>query len=139
MTIKTASVSEQIFTCYGTLLMKKPAKAVVLLATLTLTGFGIWGNILMEQEFDPSWFLTPDSYLYNWTAMNRKYFPNVGDRVTVWFSGVDFVHELEEVHALSLRLPFFTFFMMRYMKYCLNSFLFVEAIFFFEVLGKCDR
>ena len=96
MTIKTASVSEQIFTCYGTLLMKKPAKAVVLLATLTLTGFGIWGNILMEQEFDPSWFLTPDSYLYNWTAMNRKYFPNVGDRVTVWFSGVDFVHELEE-------------------------------------------
>jgi hypothetical protein len=57
----------------------------------------------MEQQFDPAWFLPPDSYLSNWTRMNKKYFPYGGDRVTVWCSGVDYVRDLQELHALSIR------------------------------------
>ena len=45
-----------------------------------------------------------DSYLYNWTAMNRRYFPYAGDRVTIWLSDVDYVNELEGIHELSVKL-----------------------------------
>ena len=103
-TVKVASMSEKVFTAYGDFLMKKPVKVLLLLFSLGVTAVGILGNVLMEQQFDPSWFLTPGSYPYNWTIMNKKYFPNGGDRVTVWCSGVDYVNELEELHALSLRL-----------------------------------
>jgi hypothetical protein len=45
-----------------------------------------------------------DTYLYNWTVMNRRYFPFAGDRVTIWFSDVDYVDELEGIHELSMTL-----------------------------------
>ena len=99
-------MSEKAFIAYGDFLMKKPVKVLLLLFSFGLTATGIWGNILMEQQFDPSWFLTPGSYLYNWTDMNKKYFPYAGDRVTVWCSGVDYVQELEGLHALSLRYSY---------------------------------
>jgi hypothetical protein len=36
--------------------------------------------------------------------MNRRYFPYAGDRVTIWFSGVDYVNDLEGIHELSVKL-----------------------------------
>jgi len=51
--------------------MKKPVKLFVLFLTLGLTGAGIWGNFLLEQKFDPTWFLPPDSYLNLWFKANR--------------------------------------------------------------------
>lgn len=54
--------------------MKKPVKVVVILLTVCLTGIGIWGNVLLEQKFDPTWFLPPDSYLGLWFKANRVSF-----------------------------------------------------------------
>ena len=78
---KQQSTSEKIFAAYGRLIMKKSNKMLVLLISMGLGTIGIWGNILLEQQFDPTWFLPPGSYLYNWTKLNREYFPYGGDKV----------------------------------------------------------
>jgi len=57
--IKEKSRSEKIFSAYADLLLQRPSILVVAILTLTMTGIGIWGNILLEQQFDPSWFLPP--------------------------------------------------------------------------------
>ena len=57
--IKEKSRSEKIFAAYADFLLQKPTMTVVAILTLAMTGIGIWGNILLEQQFDPSWFLPP--------------------------------------------------------------------------------
>lgn len=53
------------FSFYGKMLTKVPVKVTVLTVTLVTLGFGIYGNVLLRQEFDPAWFLPPDTYLGN--------------------------------------------------------------------------
>jgi len=97
-------ISRYIFDLYGKLLMKTPSKIFVVLLTLATTGVGIWGNLLLEQKFDPASFLPPDSYLSKWFATNEKYFPFGGERVTVWGSGLDYVNEMDKINQLALTL-----------------------------------
>ena len=98
------NISQSVFEAYGNLLMKTPTKITLLVVTLALTGLGIWGNILLEQRFDPTWFLPPESYLARWFQVNQQYFPFGGDRVTVWCTGLDYVNELERLDNLAKRL-----------------------------------
>ena len=97
-------LSKLIFDIYGNFLMKTPVKVAVILFTATLTGVGIWGNCLIEQKFVPAWFLPPDSYLSRWFKINEQYFPFGGDRVTVWYAGLDYVGEMEQIHNLAVTL-----------------------------------
>lgn len=102
--IARRNISQSIFEAYGNFLMKKSTKIFLLIVTVALTGLGIWGNVLLEQKFDPTWFLPPDSYLANWFKANQEYFPFGGDRVTVWCHGLDYVNELERLDNLAKRL-----------------------------------
>ena len=97
-------LSKYIFDLYSQLLMKTPVKIAVVAVTITLTGVGIWGNYSLEQKFVPAWFLPPDSYLSKWFKINEKYFPFGGDRVTVWFAGLDYVNDFEQINNLALTL-----------------------------------
>jgi hypothetical protein len=59
--IQEKSRSEKIFAAYADVLLQKPSMIVVAIVTLAMTGIGIRGNILLEQQFDPTWFLPPGS------------------------------------------------------------------------------
>jgi len=98
------NISQAIFSAYGNFLMKTPSKICLILVTVALTGVGIWGNLLLEQRFEPIWFLPPDTYLAKWFDANQKYFPFGGDRVTVWCNGLDYVNELEQLDNLAKKL-----------------------------------
>ena len=76
------------FQNFGKILTKKPMKVIIILLTAILTGFGIWGNVLLRQKFDPSWFLPPETYLAQWFKVNAKYFPFGGgkNRLRPYFS-----------------------------------------------------
>ena len=52
---------------------KFPVKMCVLLFTAALAGLGIYGNISIKHEFDPTKFLPSDSYLYKWFDYSRIY------------------------------------------------------------------
>ena len=60
--------------------MKTPSKVAVGIMTLVISAAAISGNVLLEQKFDPTWFLPPETYLAQWFDVNRKYFPFGGDR-----------------------------------------------------------
>ena len=102
--LSTKNISQAIFASYASLLMKTPSKICLLILTAVVTGVAIWGNILLEQRFDPTWFLPPDTYLAKWFNANQKYFPFGGDRVTVWCNGLDYVNELDRLDDLANRL-----------------------------------
>ena len=98
------NLSTTIFEMYGHILMKLPVKIVVIFLTAAITAIGIWGNVELEQKFVPGWFLPPDSYLSRWFKINEQYFPFGGDRVTVWYAGLDYVGEMEQIHNLAVTL-----------------------------------
>jgi hypothetical protein len=77
-----------VFSGFSNFLMKTPIKVIVVLSTFVITGFAIWGCILLEQKFDPMWFLPPGSYLSGYFTVNRKYYPSTGEKVTIYGSGL---------------------------------------------------
>ena len=98
------SISKTIFVWYGNILLTTPSKIFVFIVTLIITGVAVAGNLLLEQKFDPTWFLPPGTYLANWVDMNRIYFPFGGDRVTIWCHGVDYMNELDRLDYLAKKL-----------------------------------
>ena len=77
-----------------------PVKVLVLIFVSVVTGFGIWGNLLLEQKFDITWFLPPDTYLAKFFVKNKIYFPFGGDRVTLYFHDVDIQSQLNDIRSL---------------------------------------
>ena len=94
------SMLESMFTGYGRLLTKWPIKVIVILVTCGITGVGIWGNILLRQEFDMTWFIPPGTYLSDFFIKNKEYFPFGGDRVTVFCHDLDYVNDYFELDNL---------------------------------------
>jgi len=95
------NITGKIFDIYGKYLMTTPCKIIMTFVALAILGIAIWGNILLEQKFDPVLFLPQESYLAKWFGVNEKYFPFGGERVTVWFYNVNYTNEVENVLKLS--------------------------------------
>ena len=89
---------------YGKMLAQTPIKVLVLLLTVILLAFGITGLVLLRQEFDPTWFLPPDTYLAKWFQANKVYFPFGGDRVTLWVANVDIHQDFEALNQMAQTL-----------------------------------
>ena len=75
--------------------------AVVMLLLLALS---VWGNTQLRQEFNPVWFIPPESYLAKWFAANEFYFPKEGETVKINIAQVDFSEELPKIESLVARL-----------------------------------
>ena len=93
--------SKTFFSAYSRFLTKTPTKLFVIVSTIVITGLAIWGNINLEQRFDPAWFLPQDTYLSKFVVAYKKYFPSGGDRVTLYCSGMDHVGEFEKLNKLA--------------------------------------
>ena len=102
--LSQTDVQTALFSWFGKLLTNVYVKATVLLVTATVLGFGLWGNVLLKQEFDPSWFLPPGTYLADWFTFSKELFPSEGERGTVYFSGTPLPGQLDKVQELIERL-----------------------------------
>ena len=83
---------------------KLPIKILVLIVTVVLFALGVYGNVLLKQKFDPTWFIPSDTYLAKWFSANKEYFPFGGDRVTIWCANVDYINEFEKLNAMTAKL-----------------------------------
>lgn len=87
------------FSGYAKVLTSVPAKITVLLVAAVITGIGIWGNVLLKQEFQIRWFFPKGSSLDLFFDKSEEYFPNTGFRVTVFLHEIDYGTDLARVQA----------------------------------------
>ena len=92
------------FRAVGKIITKKSSKIVVIVITLVLFSVGIWGNILLKQEFDPTWFIPQETYLAKWFRLNKEYFPSQGEVGTIYFNGVKLPQDIGKIESLALEL-----------------------------------
>ena len=94
-------ILQRVFKKYAEYLIKIPVKISVLLVAFVITGFGVYGNVLLRQEFDPTWFLPQDTYIAQWFVNNKMYFPSSGERGTIYFSGTELPADIDKIEKLS--------------------------------------
>jgi len=92
---------------YGDVVVKKYAKLLssvifkflVIVFTLGMLVFGIWGSILIRQKFDPTLLLPSDSYLREFLSVHDKHFPNNGWTANIYTANFDDtdLHKFEEL------------------------------------------
>ena len=63
----------------------KATKVFVVVCTLGLMATSIYGNYMIEEEFDPWLFLDPYSYPAAFKANKDRYFPEKGENVLLFF------------------------------------------------------
>ena len=74
---------------------------MVFAATFSLLGYAIYGLTKLETKFESSWFLPPDSYVARWDRADRKYFANVGERVSVYLTDLNYSTDLSKIGHLT--------------------------------------
>eukprot|EP00092_Neocalanus_flemingeri_P008175 GFUD01008815.1.p1 GENE.GFUD01008815.1~~GFUD01008815.1.p1 ORF type:complete len:989 (+),score=163.46 GFUD01008815.1:223-3189(+) len=94
------NILQTIFKAIANVIVLKPVKALIILFTLVILGFSVWGNILLRQEFNPIWFLPPDSYLAQWHKYNAIHFPSQGEKVTVFMENLDLPNDLAKLDRM---------------------------------------
>ena len=102
--VSQQNLGQKFFSWYGGLLTHWAAKVLVLLVTIGLASVGLWGLTRLRQEFNPVWFIPPQSYLAKWFAANEFYFPKEGETVKINIAQVDFNEELPKIESLVARL-----------------------------------
>lgn len=85
----------------GNLIAKPVFKVIVIILTTLICGVGIWGNVLLRQEFDPTWFLPQDTYLAKWFQLNKELFPSEGETGTVYFNNVQLPGDIPKIDFLA--------------------------------------
>ena len=88
----------------ASLVIRWPVKVLIILFSAAVLGVSLWGNVLLRQEFNPVWFIPPESYLAKWFAANEFYFPKEGETVKINIAQVDFSEELPKIESLVARL-----------------------------------
>lgn len=91
---------QSFFFKFAKFLMIPFVKVVIIGCTLLLLGWGSYGLYLLRQEFNPIWFIPPESYLSQWFSANEKYFPKEGERVTINIGPIDYSNELWKIDLL---------------------------------------
>ena len=95
---------QTVFKSLGLIITKPVTKIIVILVTATICSVGIWGNVLLRQEFDPTWFLPADTYLSKWFRLNKEYFPSEGELGTIYFNNVKLPENIPKIEQLALDL-----------------------------------
>ena len=57
--LSTKDFSRTLFRQYAKFITKPVVKGLVIVMALAVTGVATWGNLLLEQKFDVTWFLPP--------------------------------------------------------------------------------
>ena len=90
---------------YADFLAYKTTKITVLFATLGLLIASLYGNYMLEEEFDPWLFLSPKSYVAKFKAAQDYYFPDKGESVLLFFNGNITMDNLQSLDSMLSNLP----------------------------------
>ena len=94
------SLMTKIFSKFGDFLSIFIVKLLVVLFTLIILGFGIWGAITIQINFDFKAFIGKGSYLRNFFDSNEKYFPNDGLGGKIYFTDLNYTEDLKSMDEL---------------------------------------
>jgi len=94
----------KVFSHIGQLLTRRPVQAFILLTTAGFVSGGIWGTLLLQQEYQPQWLLPPESEVSKWFYVKEEYFPNSGEFAFVAIKKIDIGSEFREMDRLVSRL-----------------------------------
>lgn len=86
---------------YSKYLLKKPVKALVLVVTAVVLGTSIWGVTNLRQEFNPVWFIPQSSYLFQFLSRAQTFYPEAGERGTVYLGALNYSQELPKIGYLT--------------------------------------
>ncbi|CAG0897763.1 unnamed protein product [Darwinula stevensoni] len=110
---KTSSCSQNLLLnsffdrIVGPVLVKTPAKVVVVILTMGLLGLNCWGMSGLKLDFDRTWYLGP-GYQRDFLSALRNLFPESGYRAEFYLGNVDYFKErvaLEELYTRMSALP----------------------------------
>lgn len=101
---KKDECSFNFMSIYGGFLSQKIVKISVLIVTLVIFAASVYGNYMIEEEFDPWLFLDPKSYVSAFKATQDKYYPDKGESVLLFFSGPLNQHNLQSIEKLLARI-----------------------------------
>jgi len=94
------NILQTVFIHLGEYLFLTPVKIFFIILTTTIFGISVWGNIELRQEFNPIWFLPPESYLAKWHQARATYFPSNGEQVQVFWSDLKLPEDLPKLESL---------------------------------------
>ncbi|KAG8245135.1 molting cycle, collagen and cuticulin-based cuticle [Homalodisca vitripennis] len=89
---------------YSRIILTYPVKILVVLTTLGFTGFCIMGLTMLRQEFDPKWFLPPDSHLVKFLNARDLWYGDSGQEAHVLLGRLNYTAELPHIHNLVRQL-----------------------------------
>ena len=78
----------------------------MLILTAT-TGFlvgGIWGTLLLQQEYQPQWLLPPESEIAKWFYVKERFFPSSGEPGFIMIKQIDIASEFSQMETLISQL-----------------------------------
>ena len=90
-------IIRSFFKGLGNLLSKVWVKVLVMVFTTVLAGLGIYGNVTIKHEFEPTKFLPADTYLAKWFTATRHYFESRGELVMVHVAEMDLKDNFQEL------------------------------------------
>ncbi|XP_064108422.1 protein patched homolog 1-like [Macrobrachium nipponense] len=76
---------------YGNYLIRAPSQIFVLFFTGVLFFMSCWGASKIQQEFDPKWFMPPDSYLTKFLQKMKFHYPTSGEPGLIYFSNISHI------------------------------------------------
>ncbi|KAG0721720.1 NPC intracellular cholesterol transporter 1 [Chionoecetes opilio] len=86
---------------YSKVLLMKPTKVLVFLVTAAMLGVSIWGVMNLKQSFNPILFIPHSSYLFQFLSRLFNFYPQTGERGTVYFGALNYPQELHKIGALA--------------------------------------
>ena len=92
------------FRVIGKLILKRPVQLLILSATTGFLVGGIWGTLLLQQEYQPQWLLPPESEISKWFYIKERYFPSAGEPGYIMVKQIDIGQEFSQIQNLVQRL-----------------------------------
>lgn len=85
---------------YSKVLLLRPTKVLVFLVTAVLLGVSIMAMMNLEQSFNPILFIPHSSYLFQFLSNLMYFYPQAGERGTVYFGALNYSQELHKIGEL---------------------------------------
>ncbi|GLH10958.1 NPC intracellular cholesterol transporter 1 homolog 1b [Gryllus bimaculatus] len=93
--------SKKIFhKVYANGILTLPGQILVILITIGFTAISIKGNFELKQKFDPIWFLSEKTHLYQFIKERSYYYPDMGQDAGVYFGSLNYSAELPKIRNL---------------------------------------
>ncbi|GLV43096.1 Patched-related [Carabus blaptoides fortunei] len=89
---------------YSKIILTVPGKIIVIMLTIVLTGFGLYGSLQLEQKFDPMWFVPESTYFYKYIEQRKLYFPNMGFEAGIYMGKINYTQEYPNIKSVASKL-----------------------------------